>query len=173
QVLVAVIAAAIFGSVAPRQATTVQPLATVFIDLIQITIAPIVFLVTVTGIVTTGGMKAVGRIAVKALIYFEIVSTVGMLLGLAAVNLLRPGVGVHRPEHASDQLSTYVPNAGRDTSFGAFLSKMVPDNLVGAFATGGVIQVLVVAVLFALAVASLPEPVSSPVIRGCTVLSEV
>ncbi|RDI67075.1 cation:dicarboxylate symporter family transporter [Nocardia pseudobrasiliensis] len=173
QVLVAVIAAAIFGSTAPRQATATQPLATVFIDLIQIAIAPIVFLVTVTGIVTTGGLKAVGRIAVKALIYFEIVSTVGMLLGLAAVDLLRPGAGVHRPEHASDQLSTYVPNAGRDTSFGAFLSKMVPDNIVGAFATGGVIQVLVVAVLFALAVVALPEPVSAPVVRGCATLSEV
>ncbi len=173
QVLVAVIAAAVFGSTAPRPATAMQPLATVFIDLIQITIAPIVFLVTVTGIVTTGGLKAVGRIAVKTLIYFEIVSTVGMLLGLAAVDLLRPGAGVHRPAHASDQLSTYVPNAGRDTSFGAFLSKMVPDNIVGAFATGGVIQVLVVAVLFALAVVALPEPVSGPVMRGCAVLSEV
>lgn len=173
QVLVAAIAAAVFGITAPHYAAGLQPLATVFISLVQLVIAPIVFLVIVTGIVTAGELKSVGRIALKTLLYFEIVTTIGMLLGLAAVNLLHPGRGVHKPAHASDQLSTYVSADQHNTSLTGFLAKMVPTNAVGAFATGGVLQVLIFAVLFAIAVLGLPKTVSEPIIRGCTTLSTV
>ncbi|MFD6159983.1 cation:dicarboxylate symporter family transporter [Nocardia sp. NPDC060255] len=173
QVLVAAIVAAIFGIVAPDAAAAMQPIAKAFIALIQMLIAPIVFLVMVTGIVATGGMKAVGRIAARALIYFEIVTTVGMLLGLLAVNLFRPGSGVAPPAHASGDLSTYVTGGADHNSFGEFLSKMVPDNAVNAFATGSIIQVLIFAVLFAVALLRMPDRISQPIVDGCAKLSDV
>ncbi|MFI6996508.1 cation:dicarboxylate symporter family transporter [Nocardia sp. NPDC050175] len=173
QVLVAAIVAAIFGIVAPDAAAAMQPIAKAFIALIQMLIAPIVFLVMVTGIVATGGMKAVGRIAARALIYFEIVTTVGMLLGLLAVNLFRPGSGVAPPAHASGDLSTYVTGGADHNSFGEFLSEMVPDNAVNAFATGSIIQVLIFAVLFAIALLRMPDRISQPIVDGCAKLSDV
>ncbi|MGX1774043.1 cation:dicarboxylate symporter family transporter [Nocardia brasiliensis] len=173
QVLVAAIVAAIFGIVTPDAAAAMQPIAKAFIALIQMLIAPIVFLVMVTGIVATGGMKAVGRIAARALIYFEIVTTIGMLIGLAAVNLLRPGAGVAPPAHASSELSSYVAGGEKDNSFGAFLLNMVPDNAVNAFATGSIIQVLIFAVLFAIALIRMPDRISRPIMDGCVKLTEV
>ncbi|MFI6044047.1 cation:dicarboxylate symporter family transporter [Nocardia sp. NPDC051321] len=173
QVLVAAILAAIFGIVAPDAAASMQPIAKAFIALIQMLIAPIVFLVMVTGIVATGGMKAVGRIAARALIYFEIVTTVGMLLGLLAVNLFRPGAGVAPPAHASGDLSSYVNGGADHNSFAEFLSKMVPDNAVNAFATGSIIQVLIFAVLFAVALLKMPDRISQPIVDGCAKLSDV
>ncbi|MFE9581372.1 cation:dicarboxylate symporter family transporter [Nocardia sp. NPDC006044] len=173
QVLVAAVLAAIFGVVAPDAAAALQPIAKAFIALIQMLIAPIVFLVMVTGIVATGGMKAVGRIAARALIYFEIVTTVGMLLGLLAVNLLRPGAGVAPPAHASGDLSSYVKGGAEHNSFGEFLSKMVPDNAVNAFATGSIIQVLIFAVLFAVALIKLPDRISQSIVDGCAKLGDV
>ncbi|KAA8885559.1 cation:dicarboxylase symporter family transporter [Nocardia colli] len=173
QVLVAAILAAVFGIVAPDAAASMQPIAKAFIALIQMLIAPIVFLVMVTGIVATGGMKAVGRIAARALLYFEIVTTVGMLLGLLAVNLFRPGAGVAPPAHASGDLSSYVNGGADHNSFGEFLSEMVPDNAVNAFATGSIIQVLIFAVLFAIALIKLPDRISQPIVDGCAKLSDV
>ncbi|QIS09964.1 cation:dicarboxylate symporter family transporter [Nocardia arthritidis] len=167
QVLVAAIAAAIFGILAPKAGAAMQPVATSFIALIQMLIAPIVFLVTVTGIVTAGGMKAVGRIAVRALIYFEVVTTIGMLIGLGAVNLLRPGAGVAPPAHASGDINSYVSGAAKNTSFSAFLADLVPNNAVGAFAGGHILQVLIFAVLFAVALLRLPDNVSQPIVTGC------
>ncbi|WP_051580018.1 cation:dicarboxylate symporter family transporter [Pseudonocardia acaciae] len=172
QVLVAAVAAAVFGVLAPGAAAGLKPLADMFIALIQLVIAPIVFLVMVTGIVTAGGMKTVGRIALKAIIYFEIVTTVGMLLGLLAVNLFGPGHGVAPPGGASGELSTYV-KGGSEKSFTEFLTDVVPHNAVNAFATGNILQVLVFAVLFAIALLGLPREVSDPILRGCQKLSEV
>ncbi|WP_157777655.1 cation:dicarboxylate symporter family transporter [Nocardia terpenica] len=173
QVFVAAAVAAVFGTVAPHAAAALQPLATVFVALIQMVVAPIVFLVLVTGIVAAGGMRAVGRIAVRALLYFEIVGTVAMLLGIAVADLLRPGAGVPPPAHASDQLSAYLPTAARTTSFGSFLSATVPNSAVGAFTTGNVVQVLIVAIVFAIALLRLPATVVDPIMRGATALSAV
>ncbi|QLY31617.1 cation:dicarboxylase symporter family transporter [Nocardia huaxiensis] len=172
QVLVAAVAAAVFGIVAPEAAAGTKPIATAFIALIQMLIAPIVFLVIVTGIVTAGGMKAVGRIAARALIYFEIVTTAGMLLGLLAVNLFQPGSGVAPPQDASDDVSSYV-KGGAHTSFGEFLIGMVPDNAVNAFASGHILQVLIFAVLFAIAVVKMPAAVRDPIVDGCTRLAQI
>lgn len=173
QVLIAAIAAAVFGLLAPEMAASTTPIATAFIALIQMLIAPIVFLVTVTGIVATGGMKAVGRIAIRALIYFEVVTTIGMLIGLLAVNVFRPGIGVAPPADASGELSSYVKGEKKDTSFGAFLMDLVPDNAVGAFASGHIIQVLIFAVLFAIALLRMPDTISEPIVAGCTKLTTV
>ncbi|MFI6390363.1 cation:dicarboxylate symporter family transporter [Nonomuraea sp. NPDC050547] len=172
QVLVAAVAAAIFGLLWPETGAQLKPLADVFIALIKLVIAPVVFLVVVSGIVSAGNLKSVGRIALKAIIYFEIVTTLGMLIGLAAVNLLRPGAGVAPPAGASEELTDYV-KGGTERTFADWLTHMIPDNAVGSFATGEVLQVLIFAVLFALALLALPPEVGEPVARGCTRLAEV
>ncbi|GAB4582913.1 cation:dicarboxylate symporter family transporter [Nocardia sp. IFM 10818] len=172
QVLVAAIAAGILGLAAPDFAAGLKPIATGFIALIQMLIAPIVFLVTVTGIVSAGGMKTVGRIAARTIIYFEIVTTAGMLLGLLAVNVFQPGVGVAPPADASSEIDSYVPGKTHD-SFGDFVLGMVPDNAVGAFAEGHIIQVLIFGVLFAMALLRMPAGVQEPIVGACTRLSQV
>ncbi|QCX80923.1 C4-dicarboxylate transport protein [Streptomyces sp. YIM 121038] len=172
QVLAAAVAAAVFGVLAPDAGAELKPLADAFIALVRLTIPPIVFLVVVTGIVSVGGMKAAGRIALKAVVYFEVVTTIGTLLGMAAINLVRPGEGVAPPAGASDDLDTYVEGA-KDESVGEFLLGLVPHNVVGAFAAGDVIQVLVFAVLFAVALLQLPRRTREPVLRGCGVLADV
>jgi aerobic C4-dicarboxylate transport protein len=172
QVLVAAIAAAVFGILWPDTGAELKPLADGFIALIRLVIPPIVFLVVVTGIVSVGGMKSVGRIALEAIIYFEIVTTIGTLLGLAAINIFKPGVGVAPPAGASNELSSYVAGA-QERSTSEFLIDLVPENVVNAFATGHIIQVLVFAILFAIALLTLPKDVSEPVLRGCRKLSDV
>lgn len=171
QVLIAAILAAIFGLVWPDPAANLKIIADLFISLVQLVIAPIVFLVVVTGIVSAGGMKAVGRIALKAIIYFEVVTTIGMLIGLAAVNLFKPGEGVAPPAKASGDLKTYVKDGNE--SFTDILKDIVPNNAVGSFATGHVLQVLIFAILFAIALILLPNEVSDPIVRGCGRLTEV
>ncbi|MFC9993371.1 cation:dicarboxylate symporter family transporter [Nocardia sp. NPDC127526] len=172
QVLIAALAAAVLGLAAPDFAAGLKPIATGFIALIQMLIAPIVFLVTVTGIVSAGGMKTVGRIAARTIIYFEIVTTAGMLLGLLAVNVFQPGVGVAPPADASSEIDSYVPGKTHD-SFGEFVLGMVPDNAVGAFAEGHIIQVLIFGVLFAMALLRMPAGVQEPIVGACTRLSQV
>lgn len=171
QVLIAAILAAIFGLIWPDPAANLKIIADLFISLVQLVIAPIVFLVVVTGIVSAGGMKAVGRIALKAIIYFEVVTTIGMLIGLAAVNLFKPGEGVAPPAKASGDLKTYVKDGNE--SFTDILKDIVPNNAVGSFATGHVLQVLIFAILFAIALILLPNEVSDPIVRGCGRLTEV
>jgi Na+/H+-dicarboxylate symporter len=171
QVLVAAIAAAVFGLLWPDTAANLKIIADLFISLVQLVIAPIVFLVVVTGIVAAGGMKAVGRIALKAIIYFEVVTTIGMLIGLAAVNLFKPGAGVAPPAKASGDLKSYVKDGSE--SFTDILKDIVPSNAVGSFATGHVLQVLIFAILFAVALILLPNDISDPIVRGCGRLAEV
>lgn len=172
QVLVAAIAAALFGLALPDNAAELKPLADVFIALIRLVIPPIVFLVVVTGIVSVGGMKAVGRISLKAIIYFEVVTTIGTLIGLASINFFRPGAGVAPPAGASSDLDSYVEGA-KEKSVSEFFVDLVPDNVVNAFATGDIMQVLIFAILFSLALLSLPNEVSDPILRACTRLSDV
>ncbi|TCO60661.1 cation:dicarboxylate symporter family transporter [Actinocrispum wychmicini] len=172
QVLAAAVAAAVFGVLLPGTAADLKPLADGFINLIRLVIPPIVFLVVVTGIVSVGALKSVGRIALKAIVYFEIITTIGTLLGLLAINLFRPGSGVAPPAGASGDIGTYVKGAS-EQSVSDFLLGLIPDNVVNSFATGNIIQVLVFAVLFAIALLSLPKQVSDPVQRAFGKLTEV
>ncbi|MFD9910055.1 cation:dicarboxylate symporter family transporter [Streptomyces sp. NPDC059063] len=172
QVLASAVAAAVFGILAPGTAADLKPLADAFISLVRLTIPPIVFLVVVTGIVSVGGMKAAGRIALKSVVYFEIVTTVGTLLGMVSINLFRPGAGVAPPAGASGDLDSYVEGA-KEKSVGEFLLGLVPHNVVDSFATGDIIQVLVFAILFAVALLHLPKSRTDPVLHGCGILADV
>jgi aerobic C4-dicarboxylate transport protein len=152
QVLVAIALGVIFGLVAPEHAAAMKPLGDGFIKLVKMLIAPIVFTTVVVGIAHMGAMKDVGRIGLRALIYFEVVSSLALAIGLVVVTLLRPGVGVGFDPASADvnAVSAYTSQSQHLSTID-FLLNVIPDTVVGAFARGEVLQVLLFAVLFGLA----------------------
>ena len=129
-----------------------------FIKLIKMLIAPIIFCTVVHGIASMKDMKKVGRVGLKALIYFEVMTTVALVIGLIIVNLWQPGVGHERrsraPRHQGDR---DLHRQGREQSTVDFLLHIIPATVVGAFAEGEILQVLFVAILFAFALHALGE----------------
>jgi aerobic C4-dicarboxylate transport protein len=152
QVLLAMIAAVTLGLLDPALALKMKPLGDLFIKLIRMVIAPIVFLCIATGIAHIGDVRKVGRIGLKALIYFEIVTTVGLAIGLASVTIFHPGVGVSALQtgRISGDLASYA-NKNTEFSFLEFAMASVPDNVLGAFVKGDLLQVVVIALLAGLA----------------------
>ncbi|GLH76097.1 C4-dicarboxylate transport protein [Bradyrhizobium sp. SSBR45G] len=137
---------ALAGALFPAVAVDFKPLGDAFISLIKMTIAPLIFLVVVTGIAQVGDMKAVGRIGIKAFVYFEIVTTLCLMFSFFVVRSVQPGVGVAR---ATPQQAEAVARYSQThmESLSAYLQHMIPDSFVGAFARGEVLQVLVLALL--------------------------
>src|SRR5689334_17266744 len=127
-----------FGFLAPGPASQLGVLSNIFLRLIKSIIAPLLFGTLVAGIASTGSVKAMGRIGVKAIVYFEIVTTVALFLGLAAVNLVRPGDGM-RLEASAAELA--VPKT--QTSVGAILEHTFPASIIDAMARGEVLQIVV------------------------------
>src|SRR4249920_2499481 len=152
QVLVGIALGVMFGIIDPERATAMKPLGDGFIKLVRMIIAPIVFTTVVVGIAHMGAMKDVGRIGLRALIYFEVVSTVALVIGLIVVTLLKPGAGVgFNPATADVSAVSSYTTASQHLSTIDFLLNVIPDTIVGAFARGEVLQVLLFAVLFGLA----------------------
>ena len=152
QVLLGIALGVLFGIIDPGRATAMKPLGDGFIKLVRMIIAPIVFTTVVVGIAHMGAMKDVGRIGLRALIYFEVVSTVALVIGLIVVTLLKPGVGVGFDPATADVNSVKeYTTASSHLSTVDFLLNVIPDTVVGAFARGEVLQVLLFAVLFGLA----------------------
>ncbi len=152
QVLVGIAIGVLFGFLSPENAAAMKPLGDGFIKLVKMLIAPIVFTTVVVGIAHMGEMKHVGRIGLRALVYFEVVSTVALVIGLVVVTLLEPGSGVGFDPATADAsaVSSYT-SASQHLSTVDFLLNVIPDTVVGAFARGEVLQVLLFAVLFGLA----------------------
>jgi len=156
QVLLGIALGVLFGFISPVHAAEMRPLGDGFIKLVKMLIAPIVFTTVVVGIAHMGAMKDVGRIGLRALLYFEVVSTVALAIGLVVVTVLQPGRGVGFDPAAADlsSVSAYT-NASQHLSTIEFLLNVIPDTVVGAFARGEVLQVLLFAVLFGLALLQL------------------
>jgi aerobic C4-dicarboxylate transport protein len=152
QVLVAIALGVIFGFVAPDHAAAMKPLGDGFIKLVKMLIAPIVFTTVVVGIAHMGAMKDVGRIGLRALLYFEAVSSLALAIGLVVVTVLKPGVGVGFDPATADvsAVSAYTSQSQHLSTID-FLLNVIPDTVVGAFARGEVLQVLLFSVLFGLA----------------------
>jgi aerobic C4-dicarboxylate transport protein len=166
QVILAILAAVALGILDPRLALDMKPLGDLFIKLIRMAIAPIVFLCITTGVAHIGDVRKVGRIGLKALIYFELVTTVALAIGLASVTLFQPGAGVStfQTASASGDFSAYA-NRGKDFSFLEFVMGIVPDNALGAFVKGDLLQVVVIALLVGLALIGMGSR-SRSVVRG-------
>ncbi|RTQ44873.1 dicarboxylate/amino acid:cation symporter [Hymenobacter gummosus] len=174
QVLTAILLGVLLGALFPAVGAAMKPVGETFIRLIKMLIAPVIFLTVVLGIGSIGSLKKVGRVGGKALLYFEIITTLALVIGVAAANLLRPGAGVDTSAATAKAAETqkYAEQAAGMDWVG-FFTHIVPENLVGAFAQGDVLQVLLIAVLFGLALTRLPETVSRPLISTFDRLSHV
>ncbi len=165
QVLIAIVLGAIVGWLWPQVATNewIKALGDGFIKLIKMVIAPIIFCTVVSGIAHIQDAKKVGRIGVKALVYFEVVSTFALVIGLIVGNLVKPGSGFGNAAASEAAVATYAKQAAGQRSVD-FVLHIIPDTVVGAFAQGEILQVLLFAVLFGFALMSLGE-------RGHTIRS--
>ncbi len=152
QVLIAVAIGIALGYFYPDLGKAMKPLGDGFIKLVKMVIAPIIFLTVVHGIASMSDMKKVGRVGVKALVYFEVMTTVALVIGLVIVNLLQPGAGMNVDPSKLDagSIAKYQKAAEGQTITDFFLH-IIPDQVVGAFAQGEIIQVLFFAILFAFA----------------------
>ena len=152
QVVIALVVGVALGVLFPAFATSLKPLGDAFIKLIKVLIAPIVFCVVVHGIAGAGSLKKVGRVGVKAIIYFEVVTTIALMLGIALAYIFQPGVGMNIDPKSLDasSLRTYVDTAAQVKGAGTvdFLMRLIPTTFVGAFSSGDVLQVLLLSVAF-------------------------
>jgi aerobic C4-dicarboxylate transport protein len=158
QVLIAIACGAIFGWLEPGIATNewIKALGDGFIKLIKMVIAPIIFCTVVSGISHIQDAKKVGRIGIKALVYFEVVSTFALVIGLAIGNLVKPGAGFGGAAANAQAVANYAKQAEAQKSVDFFLH-IIPDTVVGAFAQGEILQVLLFSILFGFAVMALGE----------------
>lgn len=173
-VLVAIVLGAAMGLIWPEAAASLQPLGDVFIAAIQMLIAPVVFCTIVTGIASAGELASVGRVGVKALVYFEIVTTLALIVGLVVMGAFHPGSSLNAsPDDLklTGDAKTFVAN-GQAEHWYDFLVGIVPTSLVGAFTEGNVLQVLFVAIVFAIALRGLGER-GAPVAAAIEQIGEV
>ena len=172
QVLVGIALGVILGVVAPQYAVALKPLGDGFIKLVRMLIAPVIFTTVVVGIAQMGAMKDVGRIGVRALVYFEVVSTLALIIGLIVVNILKPGAGVgFDPTTVDPQSVSAYTSSAQQLSTVDFILNVIPNAMVGAFAAGEILQVLLVSILFGIALLQVGPPVR-PVVDFLAMISK-
>src|SRR5579863_112849 len=142
QVLIAMAAGILLGKLRPELGARMQPLGDAFIKTIRMLIAPIIFCTVVHGVARMADMARVGRMALKAIVYFEVLTTIALVVGLIAVNVLQPGAGMNVDLSRVDASSVtpYATQTQSETPT-QFLTNIIPQTLVGAFAEGSVLQV--------------------------------
>jgi aerobic C4-dicarboxylate transport protein len=173
QVLAAMLLGVAVGYAWPASADTMKPLGDLFIKLVRMLVAPIVFCTVVHGIASVGQARQVGRVAIKSLIYFELVTTAALVLALLFVNAWTPGAGMHvNPATFTDKSVTSVEDTAKQVGFGEFLLDIVPSSAVGAFVDGDVLPVLFFSLLFAFALLAL-GPKGKPIVDGIQTVSQI
>src|SRR5437870_2406940 len=158
QVLIAIALGALLGAVWPSLATEMKPFSDGFIMLIRAVVPPIIFATVAVGIAKMGDMRRVGTVGLRAIIYFEAVSTIALVVGLIVGNLWQPGAGLHIAPASLDEkaVAGYVSSA-QSLTIVDFLIKMIPTNLVGAVAQGDLLPVLFIALLLGFALCQMGE----------------
>lgn len=166
QVLIGIVIGAAIGYFVPDVGTKLQPFADGFIKLIKMLLAPIIFGTVVVGIAKMGSIKEVGRIGVKALIYFEILSTIALVVGLIVVNVVKPGVGMNINASALDgsAIGKYSQAASDQGGIIDFFLNIIPPTFLGAFSNGVMLQVILLSVLMGVALVQMGET-SKPLIN--------
>ena len=167
QVLIAIVLGIVVGQFFPHVGVKLKPLGDIFVGLIKMMIAPIIFCTIVHGIASMSDLKSVGRVAIKALIYFEVVSTVALAIGLIVGEIVKPGHGFNIDPATLDPkaVASYVTQA-KQQGFVAHLLAIVPESFIGALAKGDILQVLLVSILTGVTVAgmgSIGEQITSAV----------
>ncbi|MGG4603631.1 dicarboxylate/amino acid:cation symporter [Paenalcaligenes sp. Me131] len=174
QVIVALLLGVLAGVIWPDTAVALKPFGDGFIKLIKMIIAPLVFCVVVHGICGTSDIKKVGRVGVKALVYFEVVTTFALVLGISLAYVFSPGGGMNVDTNTLDasEMAAYTSRVAAATDTTGFLMNIIPTTFVDAFASGDILQVLLIAILFGLAVAMLGEK-GRPIAQLIDLLSHV
>jgi proton glutamate symport protein len=167
-ILVSIVAGAVFGIDFPNAATELRVLSTIFIRLIRTIVAPLLFATLVVGIAAHGNLKQVGRMGIKALVYFEIVTTLALFIGWAAISISRAGVGITLPPPPPGE-QTAAPAA---QTWQDIVLHIFPENIAKAVADGEVLQVVVFSVIFGVALAMLPETRRRPLVTFAETLAE-
>jgi aerobic C4-dicarboxylate transport protein len=167
QVIIAIIIGILLGKFYPSFAVQLKPLGDAFIKLVKMMIAPVVFCTIVSGIASMQDMKKVGRVGLKAIIYFEILSTVALIIGLIIVNIIQPGKGMNVDPNALDasQVQGYVKTSSTSGGVVGFLTHIIPENIFDALAKGDLLQVLFFAILFGFGLSKIGAR-AQPVLRG-------
>ena len=152
QVIVAITIGILLGHYYPETGVALKPLGDGFVKLIKMVIAPIIFCTVVSGIAGMQSMKSVGKTGGYALLYFEIVSTIALIIGLVVVNVVKPGAGMHIDVSTlnASSVAAYAAAGAQQTTVG-FLLNVIPNTVVGAFANGDILQVLMFSVIFGFA----------------------
>src|SRR5258707_5869745 len=166
-IFVGLLAGAELGHDAPAVAVNLQLLGTIFLRLIKVIIAPLLFGVLVVGIAGHSDLKKVGRLGIKSLIYFELVSTLAMLIGYAAIHISRAGEGVRLPPASGAQSLNVSPHTPTQ-----LITDIFPENIAKPFAEGQVLQIVVFTVLFAMALILVPDSKRRPMLAFAESLSE-
>jgi aerobic C4-dicarboxylate transport protein len=172
QVIIAIISGIVLGSIDPSFAVKLKPLGDGFIKLVKMMIAPIIFCTIVNGIAGMENTKKVGRVGIKAIIYFEIVTTFALLIGLAVVNILKPGVGMNI-DPASLDLKSVESYMAQNKSQGIteFILNIIPDNIVNALSNGNILQILFFSILMGFALSKIGHK-AKPLIIGIKSIEE-
>ena len=173
QVIVGIVGGIALGWLDPDLGAQMKPLGDAFIKLIKMVIAPIIFFTVVTGIAGIGDMKKLGRVGLKALLYFEVVSTLALVIGLVVVNFVQPGADINATAESLNAGATtqYIEKA-KEMGVVDHLLHIIPDSMVGAFAEGEILQVLFVAILFGIALVAFGER-GKPLLKAFDSISHV
>ena len=156
QVLIAIVLGVILGDVAPQTGAAMKPLGDAFVNLIRMMIAPVIYCTVVHGIATMGDLKRVGRVGVKALIYFEVVSTVALVVGIVMADIIQPGAGFNiDPSKLDPKSVANFVSAAKNDSVMAHVLAIIPNSFFDAFAKGDLLQVLLLAILSGVALSKL------------------
>jgi aerobic C4-dicarboxylate transport protein len=170
QILLAMLLGGIVGYLWPQSAEALKPLGDLFIRLVRMLVAPIIFCTVVHGIASVGEAKKVGRVAIKSLAYFEVVTTVALILALLLVNVWAPGASMHVDLKTLADSGVKAP--AKPVTFGQFILNLVPASAVGAFADGEVIPVLFFSLMFAFGLLAL-GPKGKPLVDSIQSISQV
>jgi aerobic C4-dicarboxylate transport protein len=171
QVIIAIIIGCLVGFYFPGFSPHAKLISDTFINLIKMLIAPIIFVTVVLGIAGVGNMKKVGRVGGIAILYFEIVTTVALLVGLFVANWIKPGKGVQATTAKAEQVQNYAAKAS-ELNWGEFFAHIVPSNIVKAFAEGDILQILFFSVLFGFALIHLGS-YTEGIVNGLNRFSQV
>ncbi|HTX34532.1 MAG TPA: dicarboxylate/amino acid:cation symporter [Bryobacteraceae bacterium] len=157
RVIMGIILGVLLGIFFPHTGESMKPLGDGFIKLIRMMIAPIIFFTVIVGIANIGDMRKLGRVGLKSLAYFEVVTTVSLLIGLTVVKIVQPGAGMNvNPATLDAKAVAQYAAQGRELHTVDFLMNIIPSTVTNAFTQGDILQVLLVAILFGLALANLP-----------------
>lgn len=175
QVIIAFILGIVIGLSFHDFSLNLKPLGDGFISLIKMLIAPIVFCVVVLGIYGASDIKKMGKVGAKTILYFEVVTTIALMLGIAVAYIFKPGVGMNIDitKLDSKDLSTYTERAHAISSGSDFILHIIPKTLFGAFTDGDILQVLLIAILFGVSLLLIPKQFSSLVCQSIEAFSEV